>query len=135
MTEAEIMKRIQLRCSRGASRLFRMNVGLSWAGKVINQTDDTITLKNPRPIKSGVTGMCDLGGWKTVIITPEMVGQRVAISTWVEVKTEKGRLRDGQPEFIAAVLKAGGIAGVARSEEEATLLLNGTAQGVGLEAQ
>jgi len=73
-------------------------------------------------------GSADLIGWRTVTITPEMVGQQVAVFTSVEVKTATGRLRPEQEHWLGAVQAAGGIAGVARSIDDARqiLLLDGT---------
>jgi hypothetical protein len=60
-------------------------------------------------------GLADLIGWTTRTVTPEMVGQQVAIFTSIEVKTPTGRIRPEQKTWLDAVLKAGGIAAVARS--------------------
>ena len=43
----------------------------------------------------------------------------------VEVKTDKGRTTEAQDLFIAAVRRAGGRAGVARSEAEAVAIATG----------
>jgi hypothetical protein len=53
-----------------------------------------------------------------------MVGKPVAIFTSIEVKTETGKIREGQIEFSDAVNKAGGIAGIVRDEESAFDLLS-----------
>ena len=60
-------------------------------------------------------GSADLIGWTSRTITEEMVGQQVAIFTSIEVKTPTGRIRPEQKTWLDAVLKAGGIAAVARS--------------------
>ena len=52
-----------------------------------------------------------------------MVGQRVAVFTSLEVKAERGRVSPEQRQWLEAVQAAGGIAGVARSVEEAERLL------------
>jgi hypothetical protein len=54
-----------------------------------------------------------------MVITPEMVGQRIAVFTSVEVKTATGRLSPAQTHWLHAVRSAGGIAGVARSVADA----------------
>ena len=76
---------------------------------------------NHRNIHYGLTkkGSSDLIGWTTKPITPDMVGKDVAIFTAIEIKTKTGRVSNEQDNFLAAVRLAGGIAGVARSEEEA----------------
>ena len=53
-----------------------------------------------------------------------MVGQQVAVFTSIEVKTPTGRIRPEQQRWLNAVQAAGGIAGVARSIEEAMDLLS-----------
>jgi hypothetical protein len=58
-------------------------------------------------------------------ITPDMVGRRIAQFMAVEVKTPTGRLSDDQIKFIAAVTKAGGLAGVARSSDDAMRIIRG----------
>jgi hypothetical protein len=72
------------------------------------------------PVRYGLQpGSSDLIGWRTVTITPEMVGQQVAVFTSIEVKTPTGRIRPEQQQWLDAVQSAGGIAGVARSVEDA----------------
>lgn len=60
-------------------------------------------------------------------ITPEMVGTTVAVFASIEVKTPTGRLRPEQQQWLDAVQAAGGIAGVARSVEDALRIV--TAEG------
>lgn len=64
-------------------------------------------------------GGSDLIGWTSVTVTPEMVGKRCAIFTALEIKTDKGRATKEQEAFVAAVKRAGGIAEIVHSEEEA----------------
>lgn len=111
MSESAILKRIMLACSRGAVRMFRNNCG-------------ALQDKNGQWVRYGVAnpGGSDLIGWRTVTVTPEMVGARLAVFVAVEVK-DKGRATDAQLSFIQAVRTAGGIAGVARSEEAALAIL------------
>lgn len=118
MREADFMRRCMKRASDLGARLFRLNVGLAWTGDVIKNPDGSITLRNPRPFKSGVPGMSDLIGWTPIEITPDMVGQTVAVYTAVETKTLRGRVRDAQVKFIEAVKKSGGKAGVARTDDD-----------------
>jgi hypothetical protein len=133
MLENALMHRIMLRCGNGASRLFRMNVGLAWVGNatritktgmVLCQPNDVV-IRQARPFRAGVEGMSDLVGWTSREITADDVGKTVAIYTAAEVKTETGRLRKEQAVFIDAVKGAGGIAGVVRSEADAVELITG----------
>lgn len=130
--ESAIMHRILLACSKGATRLFRQNVGTGWVGKscrfsraetVIVQPGDVL-LRNARPLHAGLCeGSSDLIGWTTVEITADMVGRRVAVFAALEVKTPLGAATVEQKQFITAVSAAGGIAGVVRSERQAEDML------------
>ena len=112
MTEQQIQQRIRLALSRGPVRLYRNNTG-------------TLRDANGRPVQFGLAvGSADLIGWRTVTITPDMVGQRVAVFTSIEVKSSTGRLRPEQRQWMEAVQAAGGIAGVARSVEDAQSLID-----------
>ena len=106
-SDQSIQQHIRLACSTGATRLFRNNTG-------------TLRDANGRPVSFGLCkGSADLIGWTTRTITPDMVGQQVAVFTSIEVKTATGRLRPEQQQWLDAVQAAGGIAGVARSVEDA----------------
>lgn len=97
--------------------LFRANSGIAWAGEIIRKTKDTITLKNPRPFKGQEEGFSDLFGWTEKIVTPEMVGEKVAIFTAKEVKTPGVSVTAEQKKFIQKVRDAGGIGEVVRIGE------------------
>ena len=73
-------------------------------------------------------GSADLIGYRTVTITPDMVGQQVAVFLSIEVKTPTGRIRPEQQQWLETIQAAGGIAGVARSVEDALRIV--TEQGV-----
>ena len=117
MTEQQIQQQIRLSCSRGPVRLYRNNTG-------------TLRDQHGRPVSFGLCkGSADLIGWRTVTVTPEMVGQQVAVFTSIEVKAASGRLRPEQRQWLDAVQAAGGIGGVARSVADAVAIL--AADGVG----
>lgn len=71
----------------------------------------------------GNPGGSDLIGYRRVTVTEEMVGQDVAVFAAVEVKTARGRVRPEQQQFIDHIRNAGGIAGIARSVDEARGIL------------
>jgi hypothetical protein len=105
-------------------RLFRNVVGKLWAGRVVARGDGMVTLAGGVPVDVGLAiGSGDLIGWLEVEITQEMVGRRVAVFTSIEVKTEKGRVQDNQRVWKDVVARHGGIAGVARSTDEAMDIL------------
>ena len=107
--ETKIQQEIRLGLgTREDVRLFRNQVG---------QLPDPRT---GRPVQFGLAkGSADLVGWKTVTITPDMVGQEVAVFASIEVKTPTGRPTQYQQAWLSAVEKAGGIAGIARSVDDA----------------
>lgn len=116
--ETELQQRIRLALGTQRDlRLFRNQVG---------QLPDPRT---GRPVQFGLArGSADLIGWRTVTITPEMVGTRVAVFTSLEVKTPTGRLTPAQHNWLGAVRSAGGIAGVARSVGDAFVIVTDTVQ-------
>ena len=109
-SEQTIQQEIRIACSNGDTRLFRNNTG-------------TLRDANGRPVQFGLCkGSADLIGWKRVTVTEDMVGSTVAVFLSIEVKTATGRLRPEQQQWLDAVQAAGGIAGVARSVEDAQRL-------------
>lgn len=91
-------------------RLFRINAGMGWVGKLVkhDRAKGLLTLKDPRPLHAAPLHWPDVCGWETVEITPEMVGKKVAVVKFVEVKVTGG-LTPGQAAFRDLVLKMGGI--------------------------
>ena len=112
--ETDLQQRIRLALgTRSDLRLFRNQVG---------QLPDPRT---GRPVQFGLArGSADLIGWRTITITPEMVGRQVAVFTSIEVKTLTGRVRPEQHAWLGAVTGAGGIAGIARSVADATQIIS-----------
>jgi hypothetical protein len=106
-SEQTIQQHIRIACSTGATRLFRNNTG-------------TLRDQHGRPVSFGLCkGSADLIGYRSITITPDMVGQQVAVFLSIEVKTPTGRIRPEQQAWLETVQAAGGIAGVARSVEDA----------------
>lgn len=124
MSEADLMRRLQIYASRLGARLFRQNTGMAWVGKVTRNRDGSITIRDPRPFHAGITGMSDLGGWVPVEVTADMVGSTVAVYTQVEVK-ENARPTKEQIAWIKAVNAAGGRAGIARNDDDLTKIISG----------
>ncbi len=120
MSESPLMRKIRLVLASHGTRLFRNNVGQAWVGKVRGRGAETIVLEHPRPLHAGLcVGSSDLIGWHPVTITPDMVGRTVAVFCAVETKSADGRLRTEQRAFLQAVREAGGVAVVARCEQDA----------------
>jgi len=116
VANAETTLQQQIRLALGTRsdlRLFRNQVG---------QLPDPRT---GRPVQFGLArGSADLIGWRTITITPEMVGRQVAVFTSIEVKTPTGRVRPEQAAWLSAVTGAGGIAGIARSVADASQIIS-----------
>jgi hypothetical protein len=117
-TETTLQQQIRLALgTRPDARLFRNQVG---------------SLPDPRTgrlVTFGLAkGSADLIGWRTVTITPEMVGQQVAVFTSIEVKTPNGRVRPEQQAWLRVVQGAGGFAGIARSVPDALQIVTGDCQ-------
>lgn len=126
---------IRAATSKLGARLFPMTVGKFWGpyhrGRRITKTE-TVTLqpgdvviRGGHMVNVGFTGLSDTLGGSPMTITEEDVGRTVMILTAVEVKAGKDQLREGQPEFLAAIKKMGGRAGVARTPEDAISICNG----------
>ncbi len=112
MSEAAILQRIRLDLGRiPEARLFRNNVG-------------SLIGPDGRRVDFGLArGSGDLVGWRTVLITPAMVGHSMAVFSSVEVKTDTGRPTEHQLNWAATVVQAGGLAGIARNPGQARAIL------------
>lgn len=120
MTETPILQEIRLALCNGPVRLYRNNNG---------KLED----KRGRWVTFGLfPGSGDLIGWRTVRITPEMVGQSIAQFISIEVKrpgarTDKKRAED-QKNWRDAVNAAGGVGVQVTSVEEAITALANPSQ-------
>lgn len=117
--ESDVMRKIQIALSTVGARVFRNNVGLGWVGKIqrftqagriiIDVQPGDILIRQARPLHAGlIEGASDLIGWSHD-------GRFLAC----EVKDLRGRPTKTQENFINAVKASGGIAFVARSNDEA----------------
>ena len=68
-------------------------------------------------------GFPDLFGFRTIEITPEMIGKKVAVFAFIEVKKPGGRTSIAQEKMHTFLRNAGAVGGVARSAKEAIELL------------
>ncbi len=110
-TETNLVGRLIKAASKYGARLWRNNVG---------------TLRDARGgyVTYGLCrGSSDLIGYRVVVVTPEMVGQKVAVFCAIEAKSATSRASDRQQEFIRQVAFDGGIAQVVRSERELEIAL------------
>jgi hypothetical protein len=127
MNETNTTRLIMLEVSKVTNTtIFRNNVGMCWTGNHNRLKDGSLLIREPRPLHAGLCkGSSDLIGWTTREITPDMVGKKIAIFTALEVKSDRGRATAEQLNFIQRLRECGGIAGIARSPEEARNLIQG----------
>ena len=108
--EAYVQNKIRLAIGSGDVRLFRNNTGalLDMQGRLV---------------KFGLCkGSSDLIGFRSITITPDMVGQKIAVFSAIEVK-DKGKATVEQKNFINIINNAGGYAGVAKNVNDAKKIL------------
>ena len=132
--ETNIVRKIMLAFAAvGNIRLFRNNVGTAWIGKSVSITKRQQVWLNPgdvviqqaRIFHGGLcVGSSDTIGFRTVEVTPEMIGRKLAVFMAVELKTKSGRATTEQIAFIKMVNDRGGIAFIATDEIEAVQFLN-----------
>lgn len=110
--EASLYPKIQKAAEKLGHKLFRNQVGSYKIGG--------------RYITYGLgVGSSDGVGWRSIIITPDMVGMKLAQFLAAEVKLPGKKPTEMQQKFIDRVNEAGGIAGVVTSVDELLELLNG----------
>ena len=116
-SEHEIQQRIRLACGRGAVRLWRNNTG-------------ALVDQQGRFVRFGLCkGSSDLIGLRSLEVTPELVGQRLAQFVALEVKAAQGVLSPEQRAFLRLLMQLGGGAAACRSVEEAEQLHAAPRQG------
>lgn len=110
----------------GKALIFRANVGQAWTGSKISKLPGgKVLIEGARPFSTGLpAGFSDLFGLTKVTITPDMVGQDVAVFVALEVK-DKAKATEKQSNFLKAVNDNGGRAGVVRSPEDALRIVAG----------
>jgi hypothetical protein len=107
MSEHEIQQRIRLACGHGPVRLWRNNTG-------------ALVDQQGRFVRFGLCkGSSDLIGLRSLVVSPEMVGQRLAQFVALEIKTARGVISPEQRAFLELVEQLGGLTAVCRSVEAA----------------
>lgn len=107
MNESTIQNNIRIELSKFDVVTFRNQVG-------------QYELKDGRILRSGLcNGSSDLIGWRSIVVTPEMVGKKIAVFAALEVKSKTGRATAGQKNFCQRVKEAGGFAGIVKSPDDA----------------
>ena len=124
-SEHEIQNEIRIAVGKEQSAtLFRANVGEAWTGTLASSNLNRVVIEDARRFRSGLPiGFPDLFGFRTVTVTPEMVGKKLAVFAFLEGKKPGGRTSKAQEKMHAFLHEAGAVGGVARSAEEAVTLL------------
>ena len=69
-------------------------------------------------------GSSDLIGMRSLEVTPELVGRRLAQFVALEIKTESGTVSTEQRAFLRLVQQLGGLGAVCRSIAQAQAVLD-----------
>lgn len=125
MAEADVMRRVMLDVSSVGARVFRNNVAKAWIGESRVLPNGDVLIKNARRLHAGLcVGSSDIVGWTPVVIQDCHVGRTLAVFTALEVKKGRRGATDEQANFVEQVAKAGGVAGIVRSSDEAVALIS-----------
>lgn len=121
ISEATLMRRVLIRASELGARLFR-----NQCGKYRLAIPECRECQSSgRVVASGLCiGSSDLIGWRSVVVTPEMVGRTLAVFVAVELKVDRNDVTEEQAQFLEVVDGAGGIGVVVRDVESLPLLLS-----------
>jgi len=103
--ETKIQNKIMMDMSKKGYLVWRNQVGL-------------FKTMDGRTVNIGIKGSSDLMAVKPTVITPDMVGQTVAVFVAVEVKTATGRQSEPQKKWQKAVEKLGVKYIIARCEDD-----------------
>lgn len=81
MTEHELQNLIRLHISENKlGTMFRANVGSGWTGTVHKSSARSVTIYGARRFSTGLpAGFPDLFGFRTITVTPGMVGKEIAV--------------------------------------------------------
>lgn len=125
--EKQIINNVLVEGSKNG-RMFRINCGIAWAGKIVKRMRNVITLFNPRRFHGAPAGTPDCIGWESKTLC-EIIKERdsgfpcqkddmchdckmntkIAIFKAVEVKTGKQTLSEEQKRFKKILEEHGGI--------------------------
>lgn len=112
------------------ARLFRNNNGSAWLGpgftmkpgQVYRAEGGERVITQPQHVDFGLMpGSGDGIGWHSIVITPEMVGRRVAVFVSIETKAGRGSAKESQINWQRQVHAAGGIALIVNDPDQLSL--------------
>ena len=111
-SESNVQTRVRLECSRRGWYVFRNNLG---AGYLQDGSFVRWGLANDAREMNTKVKSSDLVGWREVVITPDMVGQKIAQFVSLECKREGWRytgteVEVAQRKWLDTVARSGGFA-------------------------
>jgi len=135
MKESDVQAIIRKALTAGKhGKFFRINVGTGVTGKKewitkekkISVYPGDVVVRGARIFSTGAPpGFSDLIGVTPVTVTQQMIGQVLGVFVAIENKTDTGVSSPEQKIFIRNIKSVGGRAGVARSAEDAILIVGG----------
>lgn len=129
-SEANISNSAAITVSRNGGKSFRNNVGGTWTGIKRHEYTENgkryAIIENPRWITFGlIKGSADRIGWKSIVITADMVGKKFAQFLSLEMKAKNGIALDDQVNWHNVIINDGGLSGFARSDDDVKRIMNG----------
>lgn len=117
--ETRLQQEIMLALSQAGCVVWRNNTGQAWLGKVIHQAGKQVTITDAHKMPFGLcVGSSDL-----ICIAPDGRFMGVEVKLPKRPGKQAGRVSKEQSAFIEGVRAAGGIAGIARSVQDAIDLI------------
>jgi hypothetical protein len=98
-------------------RMFRFHAAKGWMGPWERLKDGRILVGPGAQLVQGApTGFPDTAGWKTITVTPDMIGKKLAVFVGEELKAT-GDLSPEQRAFGKILKAMGGIFRVKRADD------------------
>jgi hypothetical protein len=119
MTHGDLIEEILRLAPDHDARLFKNPSGVAVYKK------EGRTWRVPYGVGPHGGGGHDVIGWRSVVITPDMVGRRLPVFASIDAKVGDDRLSEQQIKWGNWVDRAGGLAGEARSLQDAIDILTG----------
>ncbi|MBA3993403.1 MAG: hypothetical protein C0469_07735 [Cyanobacteria bacterium DS2.3.42] len=128
--EKSVRDKVRVGASKAGACTFANPSGKGWQGKAKGLPDKSVIIPNARRVAYGLgvannlPGSPDLVGWLPIVITPEMVGKKIAVFVGIECKDQKD-VEPEQEKWLLILQRAGALCGVACNEEDAHRIVTG----------
>ena len=119
MGESAIMHHAWTAMVEAGAKLWRNSVGVGVVGRM-KREGGTVTVYGASTVRFGLcVGSPDLVGYLPVVVTPAMVGTKIALFVGAEAKDTDGCLSPEQGKFIAVAREDGAVCFAFHSVAEA----------------